>query len=81
MGLNLEIMKKVISFFSLVLFITSLNAAVIMKKDCTALAISVADAYDTAGYDHYDSWQAGNWAYEGCVSDGGNPGDTVVVIE
>jgi hypothetical protein len=74
-------MKKMISFFALVLFISSLNATVIMQKDCNALAIAVADAYEAGGYDYYDSWQAGNWAYEDCVSDGGNAGDSVVEIK
>lgn len=51
-------------------FIFSANA-VNIAPDCTALALKVGDAYENAGYDEYSSWQAANWAYEGCISDGG----------
>lgn len=81
-------MKKVLSFFAaLLLMTTSLNAnsyedlnnnkdQILMKQiDCISLALDVGDAYEDAGYSYYESWQASNWAYEGCVANGGHPGD------
>ncbi|MGO2358819.1 MAG: hypothetical protein ACTH6S_03365 [Mesonia sp.] len=39
------------------------------EQDCVNLAIDVHNAYSDAGYNYEASYQAGNWAYEGCMSD------------
>ena len=72
-------MRKVFSVLAIVLvFANSLNAtAYAQQTDCNSLAIAVANVYETAEYTHFEAWQAGNWAYEGCVSDGGNAGDSI----
>jgi len=41
-------------------------------QDCVSLAIDVYDAYHNNGYTKEEAYQAGNWAYEGCISNGGN---------
>ncbi|MBA6152147.1 hypothetical protein [Gelidibacter maritimus] len=75
-------MKKIFSVLALILFMGSaLNAtAYSQQADCNSLAIAVANVYENAGYTHYEAWQAGNWAYDGCVGNGGSAGDSLVTI-
>lgn len=46
--------------------------------DCPALMENVYLAYVNSGYSESEAFQAANWAYEGCVSNGGNPGGVII---
>ncbi len=74
-------MKRIIGIVAFVCFSFSLNAENLppTQPDCVALAIDVFDAYYENGFSYYQSYQASNWAYEGCVSNGGDPGSVVVL--
>lgn len=70
-------MKKLIALTALFLAfgLSSTDATAKMKQaDCVSLAIDVYDAYAGQGYTSGQAYQASNWAYEGCVSNGGNSG-------
>lgn len=45
------------------------------QPNCVSLALDMFDAYYDNGYTYAESYQAMNWAYEGCVSDGGYAGE------
>lgn len=49
------------------------------EPDCTMLALNVFDSYHDNGYSYEDSLQHMNWAYDGCVNNGGYPGEVVII--
>ena len=78
--------KRVFAVMAVVLFMSSSSFANVQPQpiglDCLGLFDDVYDAYAANGYSGNESFQAANWAYEGCVSNGGDPGgDSVIIIQ
>jgi hypothetical protein len=77
-------MKKLIltSLLSIVFICNSFSFNFsFQQRDCNLVAIGVQDAYLSEGYSYAEAYQRASWAYDGCVGNGGNPGDSVVEIE
>ena len=74
-------MRKIYFVFAFLILGSTLNATTSLAQiDCNNLSIAVSNAYESAGYSYYEAYLHGQAAYEGCVSDGGNPGDSIVIL-
>lgn len=67
-------MKKLVFIFMAIVF----TSTAIAKEQANCVSLSL-DVFDNNGYTYAEAYQASNWAYEGCVSNGGYAGNTVVL--
>lgn len=70
-------MKNFSSILIIFFFSISLNSKDINddQQNCVGLAFDTFDAYYDNGYSYQDAYRHMNWAYEGCVNNGGYPGE------